>query len=160
MNILEAAGYPTVCPLQPSYGSDPPTLTLYDDAAVIHSAASNLVNEGKDVVVAMHSYGGCVGTQAITEDLGKRQRAEQGLSGGVVRLFYICAFLLPMGNSLGSAFGGKLPSFIKTEVRNPKCVSFVRPFHPPRPLRSFDLFCSLVLPDIFNISGSLMEVAT
>ena len=125
MNILEAAGYPTACPLQPSYGADPPTTNLYDDAAVIHSAARSLVNEGKYVVVAMHSYGGCVGTQAITKDLATKQRAEKGLPGGVVRLFYICAFLLPMGDSLGSAFGGNLPPFIKTEVRDLDYVSFM-----------------------------------
>ncbi len=64
----------------------------------------------------MHSYGGVVGTEAVDETLGAKQRQIKGLSGGVTQLLYLCAFLLSEGNSLGSAFGGQLPPFIKTEV--------------------------------------------
>ena len=90
---------------------------MYEDAAVIRAEATKLVEAGKDVIVLMHSYGGVVGTEAIHEDLSKSSRQAKGLSGGVTSLLYMCAFVLPVGASLGTAFGGQLPPFIKTEVR-------------------------------------------
>jgi len=72
--------------------------------------------EGKEVIVILHSYGGIVGTQAVLEAFSKKARGAKNLSGGVIRLFYVAAFLLPMGASLEMAVGGELPPFIKVEV--------------------------------------------
>ena len=115
-DLFEADGFPTKCPTQPSSGGAP-TVTLYDDAHCVRSVTEKSVkSEGRDVISAMHSYGGMVGTQATNESFGKASREGQGLQGGVIRLLYICAFLLPLGDSLGSAFGGKLPPFITVHV--------------------------------------------
>ena len=57
-----------------------------------------------------------MGTQAVDESLGKKVREGKGLSGGVLRLVYLCAFIVPLGQSLASALGGALPPFIPIEV--------------------------------------------
>lgn len=49
-------------------------------------------------------------------EFSKKAREAKGLAGGVIRLVFMCAFLLPLGDSLGSAFGGSLPPFIPIDV--------------------------------------------
>eukprot|EP00243_Klebsormidium_subtile_P003659 TRINITY_DN17247_c0_g1_i1.p1 TRINITY_DN17247_c0_g1~~TRINITY_DN17247_c0_g1_i1.p1 ORF type:complete len:294 (-),score=59.56 TRINITY_DN17247_c0_g1_i1:401-1282(-) len=111
--VFESAGYPTCCPLLPSYGAQPPTKTLYDDAAALRAELDRLIEkEGKDVLVVMHSYGGLVGTEAVHESLGKRARAAEGKAGGVLRLVFLCAFVVPEGASLLSALGGEMSPFV------------------------------------------------
>ncbi|SPQ27124.1 b2bc2dc6-a840-44dc-b43c-31d39453e0cb [Thermothielavioides terrestris] len=56
---------------------------------------SDLVQE-HDVVVVMHSFSGMTGGTAL-EGLDKQACAAKGLRGGVVRLIYIVAFLVPEG---------------------------------------------------------------
>ena len=115
---LHEAGFETECPTQPSYGVLKLSNPLAADAYCIRSAAQALVDQGRDVIVVMHSYGGIIGSEAINEDLGQTQRAKQGLKGGVVHLLYLCAFIVPVGKSLGDALLGKneLPPFIPTAV--------------------------------------------
>jgi len=60
---------------------------------------SSLADPSTEVVLLMHSYGGAVGSFAIT-DLSSKQRAQQGLSGGVVHLLYLSAYILPVGGSV------------------------------------------------------------
>ncbi|CAJ2505419.1 Uu.00g128130.m01.CDS01 [Anthostomella pinea] len=66
-------------------------------------AASKLilrsVSAGNVVLMLMHSYGGAVGTAAV-ESLTRQGRAAQGQPGGVVHLFYLCAYLLAAGQSI------------------------------------------------------------
>ena len=89
---------------------------MLDDANIVRSEIVKLVeDEGKEVVVVMHSYGGVVGSQAC-EGLGRVQRQQKGLAGGVIRLYYMCAFVLPAGQSLDGMLGGP-PPFIVTTVR-------------------------------------------
>lgn len=119
-DVFEAEGFPTECPLQPTFDAKPPTMKMYEDAKVIRAELTKLVeDEGKDVIVVMHSYGGVVGTEAVHESLAKKARESKGLPGGVLALLYMCAFLLPPDNSLGSALGGGLPPFIPVEVSQP-----------------------------------------
>ena len=113
---LHALGYTMACPEQPSTGASPPTKTLYDDAAYVRAELELLIEHGQEVVLVMHSYGGMVGTQAAA-GLGKAERTQRGLSGGIVRLFYACAFLLPVGSDLCKSLGGSFPPWIKEEVR-------------------------------------------
>lgn len=125
MDMLEADGYPCVCPQQPSFNL--PSAQMRDfpmtrDAAAIRGALDKLiVEEERTVLVVLHSYGGVVGTEAVDASLGIRARAAKGEKGGVLRLVYMCAFILPAESSLGDAFGGKLPPIIKTEVRCSLC---------------------------------------
>jgi pimeloyl-ACP methyl ester carboxylesterase len=107
---LESNGHSVVCPPLPSCtgtnASDFPTRTLIDDALSVRRELIRLIEyESKKVVVVMHSYGGLVGSEAVSEDLSYSRRRSQGLSGGVIHLFYYSAFILPKGQSVLSAFG-------------------------------------------------------
>ena len=121
-DTLQSHGFNTYCPLQPSVGKLPP-IGLMEDAEMIRAELDRLINvESKDVIVIAHSYGGIVTTQAVTKELGKKARQSEGKDGGVIRIVYMCAFIVPLGESLGSALGGgphpdtKLPPFIPVEV--------------------------------------------
>ena len=63
----------------------------------------------------LHSYGGIVGTEAVHESLGKHARHGKGLSGGVVALLYMTAFVLAKGGSLASA-RGEPPPYLTIKV--------------------------------------------
>lgn len=118
---LEALGYTIVCPPLRTIGAVPPTLTLYDDAAQVRAELDLLVENGEDVFLVMHSYGGMVGTEAAA-GLGKEERSKRALNGGVIGLLYVCAFMLPLGHHLCTAIGGELAPFIKAEVRVKCCA--------------------------------------
>lgn len=55
-------------------------------------------------------------TEAVHESLGKRQREEKGLPGGVLKLVYVSAFMPAMGKSLVSSMGNTFPSFTTIKV--------------------------------------------
>lgn len=104
------AGYPVIHARLPSCtnvdDADFPTCTLTDDSLAVTVAIQRLVEaEGKTVVVAMHSYGGLVGSNAIPEELSYAHRQARRLAGGVIHLFYFCAFILGKGQSVLGAFG-------------------------------------------------------
>jgi hypothetical protein len=107
---LQHRGFDTFQPELPSCSNvgddDFPSKTLHDDSMVVQSLIERLVkNENKRVFVVMHSYGGLVGSNAISEDLSFKDRKAAGLPGGVFHLFYIAAFLLDMGQSVLGTFG-------------------------------------------------------
>ncbi len=99
--------------MQPAFptitGQDEPEFTkktLASDAQVVEDVLKKLVNdEGKTVVLALHSYGGIVGAEAVPEELSPKSRQERGLLGGVAHLFYFASFVLPRGQSIGMALG-------------------------------------------------------
>ena len=86
-NALRALGYPVVHPFLPSLTDqekpDFATKSLTDDALAIRSEVQRLVEQGKRVFVVMHSYGGLVGTEAVTKDLSFGERQAASLPGGV-----------------------------------------------------------------------------
>lgn len=73
MKKLEADGYPCVCPQQPTFNvpsAKMKTVSMYDDAKYVRSALEELIEkEERYVVVAVHSYGGVVGTEAAHASL-------------------------------------------------------------------------------------------
>ncbi|KAL8974404.1 MAG: hypothetical protein Q9197_001373 [Variospora fuerteventurae] len=110
VHLLVARGYSTVHPKLPSCtdpeGSDFPQRSLTDDAAAIHTELARLIQqEGKTVIVVLHSYGGLVGTEAVAEELTWTSRQAQGQPGGVIHLFFFCAFILDQGQSVLGTFG-------------------------------------------------------
>jgi len=105
ISLFSQHSYPALCPQLPTYNSIT-TINLYDDASTIRSSLIELVEtEGKDVLVVLHSYGGLVGAEAVYESLGKQSRKNLGLKGGVIGLFHIAAFILPLGESLTTGVG-------------------------------------------------------
>ena len=55
-----------------------------------------LVDEGKDVVMIAHSYGGSPMSQC-TKGLSKTEREAEGKEGGIVRLAYMTALVPGLG---------------------------------------------------------------
>ena len=49
----------------PDQGREGPAPTMYDDAAFIANEVGKLADEGKDVVLFAHSYGGLPATESI-----------------------------------------------------------------------------------------------
>lgn len=108
ITLLRYAGYHTVSARNPSCNSaNPDVQSVAGDAAAIRN---NLIlpqiNVGKNVVLAMHSYGGCPGAVAA-KGLSKTERAAEGLPGGIIGIIMICAFVALEGQSLVSTLPGK-----------------------------------------------------
>lgn len=94
----------------------------------------------------MHSYGGVVGTEATHESLGKKFRQSKGLSGGVVRLVYVCAFMLPLGEPM-APFGGKLAPYITINADGSCTMQKARRrFHHDLPTDAQDQWLSELKP--------------
>ncbi|KAF9873852.1 hypothetical protein CkaCkLH20_08586 [Colletotrichum karsti] len=104
--ILSSKGYPAVAVEYPSVGAEPPTKGLNDDAAAVRAVVEKLADEGKEVVLVVHSYGGLVGANAV-EGLGYKQRAKEGKKGGVITFVYLSAFVVPAGKSIKAMLGGQ-----------------------------------------------------
>jgi len=96
--LLEEAGSSVIAPQLPSSGSIiPPTPDWSKDVETIRETVSQLVeHEERHVVVVLHSFSGMTGGTAL-EGLDRQSRAARGLKGGVIRLVYIVAFLVPEG---------------------------------------------------------------
>jgi alpha-beta hydrolase superfamily lysophospholipase len=91
---------PTVGPSS-RQGRDGPAPSMYDDAEVIAKKVEELADQGKDVILMGHSYGGVPMSQC-TKGLGREERTAQGKPGGISRLAYMAALVPPLGASAGS----------------------------------------------------------
>ena len=101
-NALEAAGYEVHVPQLPTAnGAHPPTADLNTDTEFIRDFATALVEDGRKVVVIMHSYGGQVGSNAL-HGLGIKERIANGKSGGIIHLVYMVATAYLEGESMAS----------------------------------------------------------
>ncbi|KIX04502.1 uncharacterized protein Z518_05372 [Rhinocladiella mackenziei CBS 650.93] len=116
VNKLRENGYEAMVENLPSASRSPPEApaTMEEDAAFFHDVFEKLADQGKDVVVVTHSYGGVPGTEA-TRGLAKAERAEAGKPGGISRLVYLTSVVPPPGNSLQDLMGDLVPSFIQFE---------------------------------------------
>ncbi len=82
----------------------------------IRSVLEKLIEEeGKDVVLAAHSYGGVPACQTV-KDLEKSKRANGEKRGGVIHVLFIAALLVEEGQALVDALGGGLPPWAEAEV--------------------------------------------
>jgi len=103
VKALRVASYTVHCPLLPTCSSTSSKSSsdakFSSDVTTVRHLVSSLADASTDVVLLMHSYGGAVGSSAIA-DLSSKQRAQQGLAGGVVHLLYLSAYILPVGGSV------------------------------------------------------------
>lgn len=70
--------------------------------------------------MAMHSYGGAVGTDAV-QGLTFAERKAAGKAGGVIHLFYMCAYLMQPGATVYSiveeaGLAPQWPDYIETDA--------------------------------------------
>ncbi|CAJ2503855.1 Uu.00g112490.m01.CDS01 [Anthostomella pinea] len=117
---LRVAGYEVYTTAHKTNTSEPfqPLPTPYDDAEPLRELTTRLADEGKDIMFVMHSYGGLPGSIA-SQGLGKKQRQEQGKPGGVVRLFYITAWIAEQGKmGMDSVPVGSYPRVDKFPVEH------------------------------------------
>lgn len=94
----------------------PTSTTAADDATYIQeNYLDDLVFQGKEVVVVMHSYGGIPGTESV-KGRTRRDIAAQAKKGGVVALVYMAAFLISAGQSVDSSLPDGAASIMTFEV--------------------------------------------
>ncbi|KAH6642854.1 Alpha/beta hydrolase fold-1 [Boeremia exigua] len=97
---LSSSGFKVHIPaLGSTSDARPPSGDLESDTAIIRSYAENLATDGHEFVVLMHSYGGQVGTNALS-GLSVSSRSKQGLAGGVSHLVYMSATAVAEGKSM------------------------------------------------------------
>jgi pimeloyl-ACP methyl ester carboxylesterase len=92
---LDKRGYSAVTLALPLTGSTPPAPDWAQDIDVIRKTVSDLIRE-HDVIVVMHSFSGMTGGTAL-DGLDKETCLSKGFKGGVIRLIYINAFIVPEG---------------------------------------------------------------
>ena len=92
----------------PSATRNPPEqpASLHDDAVFFRSIINDLADQGKNVIVLGHSYGGVVAIESV-EGLGAVDRKARGLGGGVVRLVFLAAVVPIRGVSTKDELGIK-----------------------------------------------------
>jgi pimeloyl-ACP methyl ester carboxylesterase len=113
--ILEGYGYPTVGLPLPSVGATPPHTDFHEDVQAIRDCLTKLiVEEEKEVILVTHSYTGMPGAEAPI-GLGKKEREEKGLQGGLTRLVFIMTFAMPEGFQ-PTAGGAQYPEWMKVDV--------------------------------------------
>ncbi|KAH8892199.1 alpha/beta-hydrolase [Thozetella sp. PMI_491] len=112
---LTEAGFSTFPASYPSCNpSNAATVSCLNDIVSIREKAllPLLDQEGKNVIILAHSYGGVV-AGAAAKNLDLQTRKSQGKPVGVIGLVYIAGNITLDGESLLEAVGGAYPSFIK-----------------------------------------------
>lgn len=74
-------------------GGHNPAATHLDDVAAIHEVALPLMNEGREIILVPHSYGGIPGCASI-EGQTVAERTARGEKGGISSVFFIASFAL------------------------------------------------------------------
>lgn len=93
---LKQAGYESTAIPLVSVGA--PTYDMTEDVQAIRDATKLLVDQGQEVIVAMHSYAGQPGSDAMRGFSRVEQHISGSNSGGaVVRLVFIMAYVVPEG---------------------------------------------------------------
>ncbi|KAI2839884.1 hypothetical protein CBS147343_10888 [Aspergillus niger] len=123
---LESSGFEAYCPQRPTcdlsklnvgdinhpdFDLGPPAEGYpsdMDDVQVINQLLGRLINEeGKEVLLLAHSSGGMIASQAAVPELQYKPRQEKGERGGVTAIFFVGAFVIPVGESIHSFFQPK-----------------------------------------------------
>ncbi|KAH6849879.1 Alpha/Beta hydrolase protein [Chaetomium sp. MPI-CAGE-AT-0009] len=116
--VLARAGHQNYHVSLPSIGGTELPLTgLPEDVAAVRHVVGGLADHGDEIVLLCHSAGGVVGSNAVEGyDIASRKAA--GKVGGVIRIVYLSAFMLPKDKSLMDMLGGTpLPWMIVQEDR-------------------------------------------
>ena len=116
-DLLRSNGFDTEVVDMPSVGGTQLPLTgLLEDIEAVRAVVKPLVEDaGREVVLLTHSAGGVSGGGAV-KGLDVKTRKEAGLPGGVARVIYMAAFMVPKGSSLLQMLGGKPAPWMVVEV--------------------------------------------
>ena len=115
--LLNQASFPTTTVEIPTTARAK-TASYRDDVYAIRSLLERLVEEdGKEVLLALHSYGGVPGCQTVS-GLERSKRKAEGKPGGVIHVLFIAALLVEQGQGMAAALeGGKAPPWAVFKVR-------------------------------------------
>lgn len=120
-NLLVAQGHEVHVNNLPSASRNAPEppASLSDDADFFSTIIGKIADQGKDIVVLGHSYGGLVASESA-KGYGKAERAARGEKGGIIKFIFLAAIVLQEGQSLFGHQGKPPASIVKTdEVRAP-----------------------------------------
>ncbi|OIW31664.1 hypothetical protein CONLIGDRAFT_234566 [Coniochaeta ligniaria NRRL 30616] len=114
---LKAKGYNArvVGLLSVNDGTRLPPATMQDDAAEIRSAVQSILDDPetpRNVVLAVHSYAGVPGTEAV-KGLSKADRSAKGKDTAVVGLLYMAGFLPQEGQCVRDLMSKDVPEEFK-----------------------------------------------
>lgn len=103
---LKARSYPSVSKSPPSVTcTDGRNADLDNDVEFVRNELLlPLIEEGKDIILVMHSFGGVYGGGAV-KGLSKDERQRSGKTGGVLALIFVSAACVPVGMSLLETMG-------------------------------------------------------
>lgn len=87
-----------ICPGLPTLVSG--FKTREADVNLVKQVLEDLLIAGKRVLVAAHSYGGLVASEAFGQHHTIDHRKSRGLSGGLLRIIYFACFILPSGEAI------------------------------------------------------------
>lgn len=137
LSRLQTAGYHTVCSRLPSVASvDPLTATAAQDTSFIREKMLlPLLEQEKDILLVLHSYGGLPGS-AAAKDFSKSERTKQGKKGGIIGLVLMAALLAREGDSLEQMMGGKLHGWVAVDVCHTPPFKYL-PLFPTLPLAPY-----------------------
>lgn len=121
--LLEKAGYAVHGVQLPCFGAQPPLENFDPDVAAIRDVVNKVLSAGRDVVLIMHSYGGVVGCEALSEYVQEAGKGGKEGWGRVRRLVFVSAFVMAEGGSLMAGLGGNNLPWFEVEV----CFSPSRP---------------------------------
>ena len=83
-----------------------PNVSVGEDATLLADGILKpLLEQGKDIVLYLHSYAGFPGSAAIA-GLSKVERSAAGLQGGIIGLIFQSAFVPKVGDTLLKMIGG------------------------------------------------------
>ncbi|KAH8815440.1 Alpha/beta hydrolase fold-1 [Xylogone sp. PMI_703] len=95
---LSKNGYVAHSITLPSVGTVPPPKDFLPDVKTIRDKIQSILDNGKDVILVVHSYGGVPGSEAMK--YFTHQRKDREGKGKVKRLVYMTAMALHEGDSL------------------------------------------------------------
>lgn len=106
---LATKGVSSIAVDMPNYGQERAAIAAeYDDVKAARATVERVVEQGVDVVLVSHSYGGIVAAQAV-RGFTKTERVAAGKPGGIVNAVWMAAFVLPDQMSTWKFLQGNLP---------------------------------------------------
>ena len=97
-----------------------PNVSVSQDSALLAQGILEplIAQQGKDIVLYLHSYAGFPGSSAIA-GYSKAERSAKGLQGGILGLIYQSAFIPKDGNTLVQMIGGNYAPWQAPDVSKP-----------------------------------------
>ncbi|KAF5540645.1 hypothetical protein FPHYL_12009 [Fusarium phyllophilum] len=91
-----------------------PAASMEEDAQYIKTVTTKLADDGHEIILVMHSYGGICGTES-TAGVSKTERQAAREIGGIVHLVYISSPVPEIGGSVKTMMGDNMPHYMKVE---------------------------------------------